>query len=442
MSQRRRRAALLTFLSHAILLSIAILSTSAAIALAQQGIFDAGPMRIETLGSDAEIINVEGDGTLGDPFLIELDIKGPHAVLQVSSVLEVEEHIPRDAQGRGHEHGFRVKLIAFNKQPVPWSGLEIELQPSLGASSDEADGLSFFDGRNDLRHHFYASRFAQRVSESGERDAVVFYDGLVEPEGDTIVSALIGQSSPEVHALQHPGDPDRLYLIVRPAAPPPPQPLFLPIAIRDSRCPPKDIFLDVALVLDASTSMNQPTAQGRSKSDVALEAARAFVDGLRFSEGPRTDRLGIYAFNEVGITVQEFSSDVPVLREALRAYPPRTAQSRLDDGLLRALSSLETHERSSVGVFYRGVIIVLSDGLLTFASHEDVVTLARAAKRQSVVIYAVGVGPEIDDRLLRTVATDEGRYLEVVDPEGLVEVFRNLSHKIPCDAEVFWPLRR
>jgi len=53
-----------------------------------------------------------------------------------------------------------------------------------------------------------------------------------------------------------------------------PRPIYLPVTLGEPACEPGRQRIDAALVLDASTSMAEPTRAGRRKIEAALEAAR------------------------------------------------------------------------------------------------------------------------------------------------------------------------
>ena len=73
-----------------------------------------------------------------------------------------------------------------------------------------------------------------------------------------------------------------------------PQPLFLPLALCEEPCVPEKQRVDVALVIDASTSMDEQTRPGWSKLDAAREAVGVLLGDLRLDAG---DQATIVVFN-------------------------------------------------------------------------------------------------------------------------------------------------
>ena len=91
------------------------------------------------------------------------------------------------------------------------------------------------------------------------------------------------------------------------------RPLYLPVALREV-CLPSQQHVDVVLVLDASTSMLQPTERGGSKLEAARAAAAAFLGQLRLDDG---DQASIVTFNSDAQMAQHLTADRGALDTAL-----------------------------------------------------------------------------------------------------------------------------
>jgi Mg-chelatase subunit ChlD len=208
--------------------------------------------------------------------------------------------------------------------------------------------------------------------------------------------------------------------------------LYLPIVLAE-HCPPKNAYVDVVLVLDASTSMRESTASGYTKAELAQEAVRAFLEGMRLFAGG--DRVALVSFNEEAYVLQDFSSVRSVLSASLDRMNIREF-SRLDLGLETATTLLTESGRDDG----RLAIVVLSDGLVNPVGPERVLDAAVAAKEEGAAVYAVGFGPALDEILLELVA-DSGRYYQVREPTAIVGVYSDLTRIVPCAPGMYWARR-
>ncbi|NEQ32252.1 MAG: hypothetical protein F6K04_14835 [Leptolyngbya sp. SIO4C5] len=91
--------------------------------------------------------------------------------------------------------GFRIDSIVTNSTGTPWQFYDFELQQSFGTPSPEADGLSFAQGRANLRP-FTSSRFSSVDEVTDVRDFINFSGGIVNP-GETVrFSYVITDTTP------------------------------------------------------------------------------------------------------------------------------------------------------------------------------------------------------------------------------------------------------
>jgi Mg-chelatase subunit ChlD len=223
-----------------------------------------------------------------------------------------------------------------------------------------------------------------------------------------------------------------------PTPTPTPAPAFLPIGLRES-CPPT--VLDVALVLDLSTSMRQDTREGRPKVEAALDAAATFISLLDLS-APETadgDRAAIVAFNARAWSEQSLTRDAPALRAALGRLPAQTAGgTRLDlavaEGARAALG--DGHRERALPV-----VVLLTDGRPNLVPAADdgkvettVLRAADAARAGGARVYTVGVGTaeDVDGDLLRGMASEPSGYLYTPDAEDLRAAYAGLAGTVRC----------
>ena len=212
-----------------------------------------------------------------------------------------------------------------------------------------------------------------------------------------------------------------------------PQPAFLPVAVRE-RCVPEIRRVDAVLVLDASSSMLGRTAAGRSKLEAAQAASRRFMDGLRLGFG---DQVALVTFNDGARLVQPLTSDRAALERALSSVAV-AQQTRLDLGIREGRTELMTsrHRRLS-----KPVMVVLTDGLANPVPVDEAIVEAEVAKALDHVLFAVGIGGDLDRRALAAMASRPAYFFVTADGEGLPDIFATIAETIPCSPSAYWGRR-
>lgn len=211
-----------------------------------------------------------------------------------------------------------------------------------------------------------------------------------------------------------------------PTATPTPTPrpgrVYLPI-LNLYWCREQDRPTDIVLLIDASTSMSGLTVAGRTKLEAAREGAHAFVDLMR-----PVDRAAVFAFHDGVDRLSGLTGDRSALHAAVDAIAMQP-WTRIDLALAAALDEL-TGERAGEG--HLPVIVLLTDGHPTHTTPEAVEAVARRAHAAGIVVFAIGIGTDLNPPLLRTVAGSEDRYHGVADAEALREVYELIATRIPC----------
>lgn len=220
-------------------------------------------------------------------------------------------------------------------------------------------------------------------------------------------------------------------------SPPPRRPLrpaYLPVALREE-CPIKRQYADVALVIDASTTMrDHRTAAGRPKLHAAIEAASLLLDLLSLPQ----DRAAVVIFNAEAHLLQPLSGDRAALKAALNSIP---GQVRL---LTRIHRGLEVAQAELTGPHHwptnRPVLILLTDGL----ANPDPVALAldRAdkAKAAGIILFTIGLGQpgQLNFEELRQMASLPEYFFHAPDGEDLLAIYRQIGLELPCPGARFW----
>jgi len=202
-----------------------------------------------------------------------------------------------------------------------------------------------------------------------------------------------------------------------------PRAVFLPLA-QGFSCQPDGRPVDILLVLDASTTMLQLTSTGQSKVRAAVEASRQFTAML----DPQAHHVGVVAFNDSAEVLRVPTGDMAAVRVALGKVEVAPG-SRIDLGLRAALDVLVGPTRRAGS---RAAVILLTDGHPVGATADDVHRAAEDLDSAGTVLYAVAIGPDANEPLLRRIASGSHRYLDAGDGAGLRRVYRDISGTLIC----------
>lgn len=220
--------------------------------------------------------------------------------------------------------------------------------------------------------------------------------------------------------------------------------------------------INIALVIDLSSSMLALDFQPRNR----LEVAKATVK--RFILGRSSDRIGLVAFAAEALTQVPLTTDYPVLLQAV----DNLQAGQLEDGTAigNAIATAANRLRHAPGS--SRVMILLTDGV---NNRGDIapLTAARAAAEFGIRIYAIGVGTkgvasvpvgrgmygliyqdqpvEIDEVLLNTIAhMTGGQYFRAYDAAALQRIYQRIDalERAPVQSTTYvrytelfrWPL--
>jgi len=203
--------------------------------------------------------------------------------------------------------------------------------------------------------------------------------------------------------------------------------------------------VDIIMTLDVSGSMNLidlDVQNRRTRIDVTLEAAKAFMDGRKY------DRIGLLVFASEAFLQCPLTLDYGIVKNFLDqvriGMVPETSTA-IGNAVTSALNRLRHSAAKSK------VVVLITDGANN-AGQIDPLTAAEMAKTLDVKIYAIGVGgrgvpyiiqedpffgkhmvpyPEaerIDETSLRKMAQmTNGRYFRAADAKGLKDIFHEID---------------
>jgi Mg-chelatase subunit ChlD len=232
-----------------------------------------------------------------------------------------------------------------------------------------------------------------------------------------------------------------------------PRPVYLPITLNES-CAERQVHTDVALVIDASTSMRRLTHDGRPKLDAVQDAARAFLTLMDFVPAGGFDQVAVTAFNSRAWIAQPLGADAAALRSAIDHLPDGVSRgTRLDLAVEIGIQALDSPARRPENT---PVVVLLTDGqpdgvpLGPGGTQEETILAAAArARTAGLRVYTIGVGQpdaaDIGDRinaeLLRAVASEPGMYFQTVDAAELAVIYADIAYIFGCSGTAFWGRR-
>lgn len=212
---------------------------------------------------------------------------------------------------------------------------------------------------------------------------------------------------------------------------PTPAPIYLPVALRE-RCGIVELRpVALALVIDASSSMDAPTRDGRPKRDAAVEAAKNVVALL--GRGVPGDAVAIVAFNAAATVVAPLSADRAALAQALDGV--RTAPgSRLDLGIDAATALLAATRPDTIRV-----MAAVTDGEIEEGLRERTVGAGDRARSLGIAVHVVGIGADPVNPMMMAVAGDSEHYHVAPDAEDIARIFDDLRFLPPPCPGDYWP---
>lgn len=225
-----------------------------------------------------------------------------------------------------------------------------------------------------------------------------------------------------------------------PTATPTPGPRYFPIVMKQlavptvtpEPCTPSQQKVDVAIVVDTSDSMTEPTeAGGESKIAAAVRATKALVGLLKLPASGDADRASVVWFNSEARVSAPLTGDRAAIDAALDALPSVQASgTRIDLGFQAALDELQS-ERARTGSTRS--IVLITDGRQVLEEHDDNArAVAGAARSAGIVVFTVGLGNDIDDELLSAIATTPDHYKKAPSVADLELIYREIAADIPC----------
>ena len=182
---------------------------------------------------------------------------------------------------------------------------------------------------------------------------------------------------------------------------------------------------DVVMVIDQSRSMAEAAggAGTQTKETAAKTAAKAFVDTSLATGRTRVALVTFGGSANLGIGL---SSDGAAIKRAVDAFPLLSG-TNISAGIDMAFNDVLTPNARAGAL---KVIIVMSDGAPNAPSPNPdtaAVRSANAARLGGAQLYAVGLGSDRDDDLLKRVAGSASNYYPSPTGSDLEQVYRSIA---------------
>jgi Ca-activated chloride channel family protein len=195
--------------------------------------------------------------------------------------------------------------------------------------------------------------------------------------------------------------------------------------------------LDIVLVLDLSSSMQEPIdLEGAlrrrrlgisQKEKTRLDAVKDVM--LDFVQKRQGDRVGLVVFSENGYVVSPMTRDLAYLHRYLGAVDQKTlaseGQTAIGEGIFTAV---QLAEQQAPGKRKGKVMVVLTDGENN--TGRDVYSAIQKAQEAGFKLYLVGVEVRKSTEVLRLISAVEaagGSYYDVKDAAQLAEAYADIA---------------
>ncbi|SFM67345.1 VWA domain-containing protein [Methanolobus profundi] len=182
--------------------------------------------------------------------------------------------------------------------------------------------------------------------------------------------------------------------------------------------------IDVVLVLDRSGSMH-----GQAMYD-SKSASKTFAKNL-----VSNSRIGVVSFAWTPADISRTDMDLTLLNTSESFLIFNSSIDKIDaiggtamgEGMSDGIDLLINDGRTGSSK----AMIVLTDGLTNQGNDQQGTNTVSLAKANDIPIYTIGLGDQIDESLLRSIAQETGgKYYSAPDSSDLVEIYNTIAQDI------------
>jgi Ca-activated chloride channel family protein len=184
--------------------------------------------------------------------------------------------------------------------------------------------------------------------------------------------------------------------------------------------------IDIALVLDTSSSMSTTSFGADSRLAVAQRVIKDFISGRK------DDRIGLVIFQNESLVLSPLTLDY----DALKSLLDNVRSVNLNDGTAIGLGVGESLNLLRESRARSRVAILLTDGENNNTTLQPLAA-AKIAETLGIRLYTIGVidprtrgrtGANVDEQALTQMAiTTGGRYFSADSPQALAGVYQNID---------------
>ncbi len=189
------------------------------------------------------------------------------------------------------------------------------------------------------------------------------------------------------------------------------------------------------LLVDMSGSVTES-----GQADTLVEAAKGFADRVG-----KTQKVGVYAFDGEAklhsvVPFTETQGQVQGGLDGLRKYKPKDPSTNLHGAVIEALRELKKELDKDRKPLKFGTLVLFTDGTdqAHRASLDDMKKELEDDKYKDYEKFSIGVGAEIDKKLLDTVGTDGTELAS--DKNKVKEAFDKMAARIEAHTKRFYLL--
>lgn len=169
--------------------------------------------------------------------------------------------------------------------------------------------------------------------------------------------------------------------------------------------------IDMLLLIDCSGSMG-PQGANNDPKNIRLEVSKRLVE-----KAGDKDQFAVVSFGEYVNLLTDFTKDKSIAYNAIDRVGNTDYETYINEALMFGFKTFDKTSRSE-SIKY---MILLTDGK---SSDSVTVDYAAEAKKRNITIFTVGLGTNLDEELLKSVATSAGgNYYHATVADDLYEVY-------------------
>ncbi len=190
-----------------------------------------------------------------------------------------------------------------------------------------------------------------------------------------------------------------------------------------------EVPTDVVMAIDLSGSMNNDGGNPPEPITSVLRAAQTFAGALQGG-----DQVGLVTFATAAVTKSMLTTDLSKVATAignLRIDPAEeTGSTNTGDAIKTAHRELISDRHNEEA---RKVLVILTDGLATAPDEEPeeyALQAAKAVKNDDVIVYAIGLGSDVNMDFVRAVASTPTQAYQALSVGAVNQIYQTITAEI------------